>query len=332
MPNLANEILDFFSIDTVTNPIENKQTPKSIDDFISQPQYIETLDLHRFSKIVNILKNEGILISAGLIPNGNIPISNELLIAPSYNKSVADYGSYNFIVNGFTSIADKFTNSVRPVVVISKDGKPDIGTAFLLGNSHTIITARHVVEDADIITITNDKGEVAKIKEISFPNDKNIDIALILVENYVFSHCKPFNATDAKILENVLTIGYPPIPGFDAFQLYEISTINNSYKFSNGQIIGKENSYLDGIEYLILNAKVKGGNSGSPVINYKGNVVGMVIQIPMDSEDAQKIDKLGYGIVTPFSEIRKFLTDAEKSGELVTYQCKNIDNGAKMIK
>lgn len=129
-----------------------------------------------------------------------------------------------------------------------------------------------------------------------------------------------------------MTIGYPPIPGFDAFQLYEISTINNSYKFSNGQIIGKENSYLDGIEYLILNAKVKGGNSGSPVINYKGNVVGMVIQIPMDSEDAQKIDKLGYGIVTPFSEIRKYLTDAEKSGELVTYQCENIDSGAKIRK
>ncbi|QBO58392.1 S1 family peptidase [Chryseobacterium salivictor] len=332
MPNLANEILEFFSINTISNSFVKKQTPKSIDEFVSQAQHIDSLDLHKFVKTISILKNEGHLISAGLLPNGNIPIANELLIAPSYDEEFADYGSYNFLIHGFVSIAETFSNSVRPIVVLSKDGIPDIGTAFLLGNIHTIITARHVVENAKLITITNDKGEFAKIKHISFPNDKNIDIAFILIENFVFSHCKPFNATNAKILENVLTIGYPPIPGFDAFQLYEISSINNSYKFSNGQIIGKENSYLDGIEYLILNAKVKGGNSGSPVINNKGNIVGMVIQIPMDSKDAEKIDKLGYGIVTPFSEIRKYLNGSEKFVELTTFICENNKEGAIMIK
>ena len=307
MPNLTNEILEFFSIDTSGQSSVEKQIPKSIDDFVSQPQYFNTLNLHQFAKIINILKNEGILMSGGILPNGNVPISNEILIAPSYDAAVAQYGTYNFLTGGFASVAESFSGSVRPIVIISNDDQPDIGTGFLVGNKHTVVTARHVVENAKLITLTNEKGELAIVREVIFPNDKNIDIAIILVSNFIFYDTKHFKAVAPEILEQVLTIGYPPIPGFDAFQLYEISSINNSYKFSRGQIIGKETSYLDGIEYFILNAKVKGGNSGSPVINRKGNMIGMVIQIPMDTEDFEKIDKLGYGILTPSTEIVKYL-------------------------
>ncbi|WEK71203.1 MAG: serine protease [Candidatus Chryseobacterium colombiense] len=187
------------------------------------------------------------------------------------------------------------------------------------------------MENANLITLTNDKGELATVKEVIFPNDKNIDIAIIVVDNFVFYDTKHFNVVAPEILEQVLTIGYPPIPGFDAFQLYEISSINNSYKFSNGQIIGKEVSYLDSIEYFILNAKVKGGNSGSPVINRKGNMIGMIIQIPMDSEDFEKIDKLGYGILTPSTEIVKYLGGGEKNQDVTIFQCENIDKGFRII-
>lgn len=41
-------------------------------------------------------------------------------------------------------------------------------------------------------------------------------------------------------------------------------------------------------------------------------MIGMVIQIPMDTEDFEKIDKLGYGILTPSTEIVKYLGGAEK--------------------
>lgn len=92
MPNLTNEILEFFSIDTSGQSSVEKQIPKSIDDFVSQPQYLNTLNLHQFAKIINILKNEGILMSGGILPNGNVPISNEILIAPSYDAAVAQYG------------------------------------------------------------------------------------------------------------------------------------------------------------------------------------------------------------------------------------------------
>lgn len=331
MSNLTNEILEFFHIDVSDPESSLKTTPKSVDQFVSQPQYINTLDLQRFTRIVSILKNEGLIISVGTLPSEITPILNEVLVAPSYNPEVAKYGSYKFLTEGFLLITEYFTGSVRPIVIISNDDKPDIGTGFLLGNNHTIITARHVVEKAKLITLTNKRGEMAIVKEVIFPKDENIDIAIILVENDVFWDSKPFRVKSPEILEQVLTIGYPPIPGFDAFQLYEISSINNSYKFSNGQIIGKETAYLDGIEYFILNAKVKGGNSGSPVINKKGNMVGMVIQIPMDSVDRENIDKLGYGILTPSDEIRKYLGGGEKENDIISYQCENIENGFRIL-
>lgn len=89
---------------------------------------------------------------------------------------------------------------------------------------------------------------------------------------------------------------------------------------------------MDSIDYLIINAKVKGGNSGSPVINSKGNVVGLVVQIPMDTEDATQLDKLGYGVVTPTSEIIKLLSSENYTPDIVEYDCENIEEGFKIVK
>lgn len=329
MIELANEILDFFYIDFGNT--SSQISVKSIDEFISQPQYINTLDLVVLTKTISILKNEGLLLTVGVLPHGNIPFNNELLAAPNFDKIKAEYGSYNFLINGFPSIAETFSDSVRPITIKKKDGTPDIGTGFLLGNHCTLITAKHVVENAELITITNTVGQIAIVDEVIFSEQENVDVAIIHINDTSFEGNKAFRFEDSQILENILTIGYPQIPGFDAFQLYEIASINNSFKFSKGQIIGKKESYLDSIEYLIINAKVKGGNSGSPVINRMGNVVGIIVQIPNDSEDLNKLDKLGYGVVTPKSEIIKIMNNYEKQESIKVHKCENIDGGFRIL-
>ncbi|MEQ9285379.1 MAG: serine protease [Cyclobacteriaceae bacterium] len=328
---LTTEILRFFFIDIENNTEPTR--PKTIGEFVQQPQYFETVNMIEVFQIINKLKTEGYITSAGHFNKiDSNPLTNEALLSLNFDEGVANYGSYDFITEGFRSIANYFKNAVRPVIIKKGDKSLDIGTSFLLGNQHTLVTARHVVEDAELIQIPDINNGFIQANKIIFPKNEKIDLAIILAANHAFKETPVFNVSNGEILENVLTIGYPPISGFDAMQLYEVSSINNAFKFSKGQIVGKDKSYFDDIEYTLINAKVKGGNSGSPVINKKGNVVGVVVQIPMDSDDSTQLDRLGYGVVTPKSEIMKLLVSPDSSPELIEYEVENLENGFRIKK
>jgi serine protease Do len=60
-----------------------------------------------------------------------------------------------------------------------------------------------------------------------------------------------------KILDEVLCMGYPPIPGFEAVQISDTASINSRLRVSGGRVVAQTESYLAGQEYLLINAKVK---------------------------------------------------------------------------
>ena len=80
-------------------------------------------------------------------------------------------------------------------------------------------------------------------------------------------------------------------------------------KTAIGQIAAEPaSSYFSPMDYFIINARVKGGNSGSPVINEYGKVVGMVFEIPFDSKggsDSGRYDIMGFGICFPSKYIEE---------------------------
>lgn len=213
--NLPTEILRFFAFDM--DDLVNKSPAKTIEDFLTSHNNYEELDLVLFTKIMSKLKSEGLILTLGTEIGDKSPIPNEKLIAPNFNESVAKYGTYDFLINGFRDIANTFKSSVVPIVITKTDGTKDIGTGFLVGNKYSIITAKHVVKDAEIISIIAPDDKISKVQKVVYSSNNDVDIALILVCDASFTNSKPFNAVDGEILEEVLTIGYPPIPGFDAF-------------------------------------------------------------------------------------------------------------------
>ena len=68
------------------------------------------------------------------------------------------------------------------------------------------------------------------------------------------------------------------------------------------------------LDFFVITARVKGGNSGSPVINRDGYVVGTVFQIPFDSQggaDGGRYDIMGYGICLPSKYIMDLINQHE---------------------
>jgi len=118
-----------------------------------------------------------------------------------------------------------------------------------------------------------------------------------------------FRCSESGPLEEVLCLGFPPIPGFRETLISDVATVNAEIKSSTGRVVTYGTSYLDRQRYFLINARVKGGNSGGPIVNRQGYVVGILVQTPMNPEDLTQLDSLGYGVATPKEEWINLLGD-----------------------
>ena len=223
------------------------------------------------------------------------------------------YGILDFIVLGFPFIRNCFVDSVFPILVeikdeITKESRFDIGSCFLIDKKF-IVTAKHCVENAISIQILSNRKLKSNLKFVYLPpaNRGEPDLAILEFSDEIFENQKSFRLASAQILDSVLTMGYPPIPGFSdpPVQVAEIAQIAGQLKSTTGLVVGEGHSYLDGTTPMLISARVKGGNSGGPVINQMGLVIGVVSATPSGAEGI--FDSLGYGVVTPAGEIEKLI-------------------------
>lgn len=142
------------------------------------------------------------------------------------------------------------------VEIQTNDGK---GTGFTVSEDGYIVTNDHVIEDALTITVIFPdeslyKGEVIE----TYPN---IDLAILKVEGDNLPYLTSADSYSPTQNENIYFIGNP---------LYFTGIANE------GQVIDyKQLSDWDE-EVLMLDAPVYRGNSGSPVINQDGKVIGII--------------------------------------------------------
>jgi serine protease Do len=268
------------------------------------------LKIHEVAYYCEKLKDHGHLSRinslGGPFSDGYFPIRQE----ERTNENI-EYGILDFLVLGFQYIRDSFKNSVLPILVgIENNGSinQDIGTCFLF-NKKYVVTAKHCVEKAISISLISDNKIKSSLNFIHFPRNTNgeSDLAILEFDGEVFDDQKSFQLSQGSILEPILTMGYPPIPGFSdpPIQVAETAQVAGQLKSTTGSIIGSGHSYLDNTHPLLISARVKGGNSGGPVINQMGRVIGVVSSMPADADG--KLDSLGYGVVTPAPEILRLL-------------------------
>jgi len=299
---IATELMRFFD---VINDYKVKDI-LTIRDFCNSRQgWFDDLNLVNTIHICNILCSNGYLVDGGAIDGE--AFLGKTFFSRRYNETNDRYGEYEHIAHGFKFIREKFSNSVIPIFVEKEDGSLDVGSAFFTGNKNTLITAKHVITNMKRIAIC--EGNKFLIHDIFVHIDDKIDIAILLVEQKEIIDLFPFRVANAEVLDEIMSLGYPPIPSFGNMLISDISHINCELKSSAGDIVSKGDSYLDRQEYLLINAKVKGGNSGGPIVDKRGMAVGILTSIPIDSCQAKKLDPLGYGMALPAKYILNLLDE-----------------------
>lgn len=96
-------------------------------------------------------------------------------------------------------------------------------------------------------------------------------------------------------------MGYPQIPGYTCFLTAEKAVISSipekRFVATEGQIVAEAQEIWSKENLFLITAKIRGGNSGGPVINRFGNCVGIVSGKPFSEGSAY--DDLGYGTAIP---------------------------------
>ncbi|ARN73732.1 S1C family serine protease [Oceanicoccus sagamiensis] len=194
-----------------------------------------------------------------------------------------------FVMSGCTAAADLSTifKRVDPAVVViqtkesvtleSKQGVKKIntgglGSGIIIDKSGLVMTAAHVVENADQVKISLADGREFSATIISAST--MADVALIQIneppDDLVF--VKPWDSDQVKTGEQVFVIGSP-------YGLEHTLTVGY---LSGRRITDGEESLMD-LEFLQTDAAVNQGNSGGPLFNKEGRLIGIVSHIRTQS-------------------------------------------------
>ena len=212
------------------------------------------------------------------------------------SKEVLSTCFFDCKYRGFPYVRSLYYDSIRPIVGINKEGNNDIGTVFKVGDN-VYATAKHCVMDLMSFCILDKSDKPITLREIALPEDENIDIALIYTEEAVPG--KSFIMMDPEILEDILVMGYPPISGMYPVLISEKGKMAATMKSTTGVNVAETKEYLRDLDCFLITARVKGGSSGSPVINKLGACCGIVVSLPNDIQNPDRIDLLGYGACLP---------------------------------
>ncbi len=157
-----------------------------------------------------------------------------------------------------------------------------VGSGFAIGEN-SILTNAHVVGESTSVTLLTygNQSINANVHLLSY----EMDIALLVVEAPVMIPLKPVSIENVSIGDEIYTVGAP-----------------NSmvYTLTKG-IISAKNRLIGGISYIQVDAPINSGNSGGPLLNSSGEVLGINTLKLSDSE--------GIGLAIPIYDTIELLEE-----------------------
>ena len=172
-----------------------------------------------------------------------------------------------------------------------------LGSGVIVSAEGHIITNNHVVDQVDEIEIQMHDGTTKKARLIG--GDAQVDLAVLKIDDPGVKPL-PFGDSDAVHAGDfVLAIGNPF--GFE-------ETVTDGIISSKGRP-----NRVDGFgDFLQTNAAINPGNSGGPLINLRGEVIGINTAIISRSGGSQ-----GIGFAIPSNSVRNALESLLKQGRII---------------
>lgn len=210
----------------------------------------------------------------------------------------------NTDTNRITNIISKVSPSVVGIIGKLKESSYDysdmtdnlvFGTGVIYKSDGYIITNAHVVKDMDsiVVVLANSKAYKARLKAI----DESLDLAVIKIDKGGLQPAVFGDISDVAVGQEVVAIGTPL-----SFNLRNSAT--------KGIISGMNRSADGEYRFIQSDAAINGGNSGGPLVNMKGQVIGI-----------NSVKLIGFGVEglnfsIPVDTVKYAISHFEKFGRI----------------
>jgi S1-C subfamily serine protease len=176
-------------------------------------------------------------------------------------------------------------------VVSPSEAEKGSGTAFVIHRDGYLLTCHHVVRGAKSVEVKlGGKTSLARV----VARDSEHDLALLKIETAGLTALPLGNSEKTRLSEEVRAVGYP------------LSTVLGSgVKVTRGELAGVVER--DGQKLLHIDASVNPGNSGGPVVNAFGQVIG-VASAKIAGEDVDRV-----GLAVPSNVAKDWLKSQKLS-------------------
>ncbi|MFC4347572.1 Do family serine endopeptidase [Kordiimonas lipolytica] len=174
-----------------------------------------------------------------------------------------------------------------------------LGSGFIIDAKGIVITNNHVVEDADEITVTTADGDDFPAKVLG--RDALSDIAVLKIEHEngdKFPFVKWGDSDDERIGDWVIAIGNP---------FGQAGTVTAGIISARNRSINNSND----VEFLQTDASINRGNSGGPLFNMNGEVIGVNTAIFSPTGG-----NVGIGFAIPSNDASRVTAELQEHGKV----------------
>ncbi|HEX5530198.1 MAG TPA: DegQ family serine endoprotease [Methylomirabilota bacterium] len=171
-----------------------------------------------------------------------------------------------------------------------------MGSGFVINPAGYIVTNNHVVDGASEISVKIDDGREMPGKVVG--RDPRTDLALLKVEATGLPVIPLGDSSELRVGEPVMAIGNP-------FGLER--TVTTGIVSATGRVIG-QGPYDD---FIQTDASINPGNSGGPLINSRGQAIGINAAI-----FSQNGGSVGIGFAIPINQAKSVVTQLAATGKV----------------
>ena len=211
-----------------------------------------------------VAEHKGNYAAAEMIRNAESKLNNALILLAQDRAKIL----LELIKEGHHTSAGSFGNTPgsagpgQPAGPKPKHSAKGSGSGAVISPAGHIATAAHVIKGATYLEIVTPEG--------TFPatvlnNDEQNDVALLKVDRAFDAHIRVGRSSEVRLGQSVATIGFP-----------NIGIQGHSPKVTQG-MISSENGIQNDIRMWQISVPIQPGNSGGPLLDEKGRLVGIVV-------------------------------------------------------
>jgi len=168
-----------------------------------------------------------------------------------------------------------------------------LGSGVLISNDGKILTAAHVVQTADVASVEFSDGQVIMARVIG--SDVQSDVALLQLKDMPrgVTPARLGDSDKMEVGDQVFVIGAP----YGISQTLSVGHLSGRHRLNT-------NNQSTSIEFLQTDAAINSGNSGGPMFDMQGNVIGIVSSIMTHTGGSE-----GLAFATAANTAKKLLLD-----------------------